>query len=507
MAATAFIRKANNKLTESVLRALDGYLSFTGETETSMRERILSLPSAPMQRVCNAFVTYRDTVASSTVVAQYVNSHPDVRERRILQYMLSNTYRTPDLSLVFTAMKTLDPRITFTRADATSCATYFGSDGVMRTAAANIPRFDYDPTTLAPKGLLIEESRANLLTFSDQLDNAAWTKSNATVTANAATSPDGTVNADKLVENTATTVQHAAIRGATVTANTTYTASVYLKAAERPRARFTFSTNVFSSGITFNVNLSTGVIANAITIGTGTLSGTSSTYVGNGWWRVTLTGIIDAATTSASVTVYPDNGTTDAYTGDGASGIYVWGAQLELGSFATSYIPTTTAAVTRAADVAVMMGTNFSSWYNATEGTMLAEIVSAPVNNLTQIAYELNDGLGAGASRIFTRRNIAGLIGTATVTASVAQNDISPASVIAASATYKVASAFKTNDYSISVNGSTAVTSATGTIPSTIARLYLGQNYIGTQMLNGHIRSIRYYNTGLTDAQLQGMTL
>ncbi len=107
----------------------------------------------------------------------------------------------PTLLLDFANSLTVDPRITFTRA---STATYFDAAGVLSSAANNVPRIDYDPETLICKGLLIEEARTNLLTYSEQFDNAAWIKSNAniSVTSTNSTSPDGTASADTVTIST-----------------------------------------------------------------------------------------------------------------------------------------------------------------------------------------------------------------------------------------------------------------------------------------------------------------
>jgi hypothetical protein len=219
------------------------------------------------------------------------------------------------------------------------------------TAAVYGPRYDFDPSTVpaTPRGLLIEESRANLLTYSDQFNDASWTKSNSTITANATTAPDGTTTADKLVEDTAASVAHYTSKTVSVTV-AAHTYSVYAKAGERNWIRLlAFQSSL--SGVEAYFNLSTG------TIGTVGASATAIiTNVGNGWYRCSMTYTpVSAATCTHYVYVTTANNVS-SYTGDGVSGVYIWGAQLEAGSFATSYIPTTTASVTRAADVAQLTG-------------------------------------------------------------------------------------------------------------------------------------------------------
>jgi hypothetical protein len=220
-----------------------------------------------------------------------------------------------DASLIldFTNGGALDSRITFTRA---STGTYYDSSGVLRV------------------------SPLNLLTFSEQFDNAAWTKANSTVTANAIASPDGTVNADKLVENTAASTTHQVTGGTSKAAvATTYTASIFLKAAER-----TFASIALTDAGGFIVagfNLSNG--ASQINSTSGFTGGSvSTTLISNGWYRVFFTAITTANTTINFIVRTATSITVDSYTGDGTSGLYLWGAQLETGSTATTYIPTTT---------------------------------------------------------------------------------------------------------------------------------------------------------------------
>jgi len=149
---------------------------------------------------------------------------------------LSNNYpaELPLLNLDFANAGVLDPRITFTRA---STATYFDYAGVLRTAQNNIARFDYNPSTLAAQGLLIEEQRTNSMLRSEEFSDASWTKGGATVTANSTTAPSGTTTADTLVEDTSTG-QHRVYRTTSGTTNTNpYTISFFAKASTRTPKR------------------------------------------------------------------------------------------------------------------------------------------------------------------------------------------------------------------------------------------------------------------------------
>ena len=362
------------------------------------------------------------------------------------------------------------------------------------------PRFDYDPVTLAPKGLLVEEQRTNLLTYSEQFDNAVWSKTRASTVANAATAPDGTMNAEKLVEDTTATSTHTAIQFVTIATATTYTFSVYLKAAERTFARVLVGET--TAGARVDVNLSNGAISSGV-VGSGwTLVGATATAVGNGWYRVTVTGT-SGANTAGQAYVYAASALgTIIYTGDGTSGIFVWGAQLEAGSFATSYIPTVASQVTRSADVATITGANFSQFYNQSEGTFVVEFSALKPTSVvaTALVVDASDG---GINNRHYLGVVSGLGETRTATGGVVQVSLTQAYV--ANQVEKYAYAVKANDFAFARNGSLVGTDTSGSMP-TIDRMFLGNAAGSAAYLNGHIRSIRYYPTRLQDSQLQALT-
>ena len=171
----------------------------------------------------------------------------------------------------------------------------------------------------------------NLLTYTEQLDNAIWAKSNVTVTANATTAPDGTTTAEKITAS-ATTGTHTCGQNLQVTTATTYTGSVYVKAGEYNFAAILLLTT-FAANQVLICDLSLGTITSTV----GSPLATSITAVGDGWYRISITQTTNAAGT-ATIQVRPSNsGTNTSFTGDGTSGVYAWGAQLELGSTATAY--------------------------------------------------------------------------------------------------------------------------------------------------------------------------
>lgn len=368
------------------------------------------------------------------------------------------------------------------------------------------PRFNYDPVTLQPRGLLIEEQRTNLLLRSEEFDNAAWTKTRSSVTANAAVSPDGTMDADKLVEDTTATATHRTFQQATKAASSlTRTFSVYLKASERTFARVQVSDNTEVVVARTDIDLSAGTATAASIAGGSSISAVSARIspAGNGWYRVELTATFDATITNPGAFVFLCNSLSGiSYTGNGASGIFVWGAQWEDGSFATSYIPTVASQVTRTADQASIVAPNFAPWYNQSEGTFVVEADSlSPVDIAVRFAAASADAPATSRNTVFLYN---GKWGSSARVSGTDQCDLQQNGSYTANVAAKIAFAYKANDFAASVNGAAALTDASGSVP-TVDRLLIGGNGI-TNILNGHIRRIAYYPSRLSNAQLQALS-
>jgi hypothetical protein len=243
------------------------------------------------------------------------------------------------------------------------------------------------------------------------------------------------------------------------------------------------------AGRHITLNPSTG----AITSTAGTLVTSGSQAVGNGWWRYWIVYVAD--TTTVRAVVRPDSAGT-------AQTFIVWGAQTEAGAFPTSYIPTVASQVTRTADNATMTGTNFSDWYNATEGTMYAAVVSAPVANIAQQAWYISDN--TTSNNMALRRNTGGLAAVAVNAGGVAQADVSGGAV-SASAFYKFAAAYKVNDFAVSLNAGAIATDTSGSVP-VVSQLNIGATAAGIQYLNGTIKQIAFYPRRLENSELQAIT-
>ena len=373
--------------------------------------------------------------------------------------------------------------------DGTSGVLIWGAQlelGSLTTYTRNVggvfpPRFDYDPVTRAPRGLLIEEQRVNLLLRSEEFDNASWSKSASTVTANTTTSPDGTADAEKLVEDSSTGT-HSVIQSAG-TVGVVETLSVFAKQAERQWLALQIGASSFGY-----FNLAAGTV--------GTTSGATATITnfGNGWYRCTITAT--RATTTNNFIYVASADATASYTGNGTSGIFIWGAQLEAGAFATSYIPTVASQVTRAADVAAITGPNFTPWYNQSAGTWVVELQKLSPSSTATYGVEVT-----GASSNFSMRVRLGTDARLqSVDGGVAVVDAQLAASVPTTVS-KYGIAYKLNDYAGSAGGAAAVTDTSATVPA-LSALSIGS----AGVTNIYVRSIRFYPSRLTNAQLQALT-
>ena len=369
---------------------------------------------------------------------------------------------------------------------------------VLQTAASGVARFDHNPTTGESLGLLIEEQRTNLLTYSDQFDNAVWSKTRSSITANTVVAPDGTLNGDKLVEDTTATSSHELAESVSGLTAQVYTFSVYAKAAGRSVLQITFSGNGGSGYANFD--LSSGVLG---TVGNSAVA--SITSVGNGWYRCSIASGSAFSAGSCTFAMMPQTSTTAAryggYTGDGYSGIYIWGAQIEAGSFPTSYIPTTSAQVTRSADAASMTGTNFSSWFNAGEGALYAE---ANFSALFSSAGNPGTFVGISDGTTSNRLRLKAENGSVWEGATSGVSQFAIGTVGSPNNSNKMIGAYKVNDFAYSLNGGVVATDTLCTVP-VVTQMQIG-NLITTREFTGTIKKIAYYPARLTNAQLQGLT-
>lgn len=375
---------------------------------------------------------------------------------------------------------------------------------VLQTAPAGVPRFDHNPMTGESLGLLVEEQRTNLLKYSQDFSQEVfWQRAASVAQQSVTTAPDGTMTAAKLVTQTGQSIPVSyAIQPTTKAASSgIFTASVFLKPGGFDSVTLILLSDSSVNRASAEMSLTTGVLTGSL-FATGGFSAPSAsiTSVGNGWYRFSLTATSDALTTLSLRINLKDSVKT---VGDGYSGIYIWGAQLETGSFPTSYIKTEASQVTRAADSASMTGANFSSWYRQDEGTLVADSKSfgpATVSG-TGTAFSVTDGTINNRIRIGNY-----------VTGGISSSDIATAGVVQASWSTTVAVAnylksiiaYKFNDIAAVFNAGAVQLDNGANIPI-VLQCQIGNAETGRN-LNGHIKRITYYPKRLSDAQLQALT-
>lgn len=381
----------------------------------------------------------------------------------------------------------LDPRITFTRS---TTGTYVNSAGVITSAAINEPRFDYDPVTRALKGLLIEEQRTNLVLQSQDFATTWVTSGSLTIATNTTTSPDGTITADTV---SATTTASYCFQDIIFSADGTKAYSIFLKAGTSGRSRIIIRDQTAGISRGDAVITWTGGVPSVV-MSLGSLQGIQA--YANGWYRLQV--IVDSvvAANSNQIRILPDHVA-------GTGSLIVWGAQVENAAFSTSYIPTTTATATRAADLASMTGTNFSSWYNQTEGTLYAEYVYSTTGVANSCAYSLDNGTGnETVVNASAAPNIDRVLSSA---GGVPQANFGNFSYSAGQIIQR-AVAIKLNDAATTANGSTVSTDTSYTMPSPTQLVIGAAGYFISSRLNGHIRRIVYYPTRLSNDELRALT-
>lgn len=386
-------------------------------------------------------------------------------------YGLTATERVlPKLALDFTTAS-LDSRVTFTRA--LNTATRINNNGLIEIVNANLPRFDYTLNTGGScLGLLVEETRTNSITNSNDITATGWT---TTLAGTGAISRFTGYGVSPQVSTSANRLQLSGCSGAgnnallqtnafSASAGQPLTLSVYLKT---------------NDATTKTIHLSISGAAVAVVTVTGTWARFTTTWASAsaGSWNGRIGLIGGSTSTDADLSFY--------------------GAQVEVGSFVTSHIPTTTVGVTRNADVVVMTGTNFSNWWQATIGGVTVSALPSTVLG-TRPLVQFDDT---------TANNIIALRGNTTnpelyVKATTDQAQID-AGTIAANTLYKLSGAWNTNNCAAAINGNAVVTDVSAIIP-TATQARLGCD--GTNYLNGQLQTIRYWPQRIIDAEVQAFS-
>ena len=406
------------------------------------------------------------------------------------------TYPTisPKLTLDFANSRQLGPRITFSRS---SSATYVHPDtGLVTTAPDGVARFEKE-------GLLIEEARTNLVRTSTPTGSGfsnGWSqRASTTITTNADVAPDGTTTATSVVADVGST-DYAYTDGNLASATT---ADCAVSAFAKPINNM--PSVVLKAGISdggaviWNFNFQTG--ATTLNFETGGATGFGSTAfmepLANGWFRVGFTA--PAGTNDIVVNARESWGGSQP-AGDGVTGCLWWGCQIEEGDFQTSFIPTAGSTVTRAADVASITGTNFSSWWKQDQGTLGFDFNSFGrefVQNC-RVLYLFSSTTSGNTIDVTTgTKTSQGIIiksGGASEVQLVTRKFL---------VNGKHMLGLKEDDFALAQNGETPFTDTSGLMPVDVNELRMTYSNI---FLNGHFSRLSYYDRRVSDAALQALT-
>ena len=377
----------------------------------------------------------------------------------------------------------------FTRS---TSGTRVNKDGLIEVVTNNKPRIDY--LNNSNGALLLEPSRTNLITYSEDFTQSVWSDLRVSLTSNNAISPDGTLNASELTldaTNDSHTLIHSTMTG--LSANANHTISVFVKSNGNDKVALRDA----SVGNYISVDLSNGVILDENNINS------SIENFGNDWFRISIT-FLSSSSGQIRPSLYlledsySSGSPSSAYLGDGVSSVYVWGFQAEANSsYATSYIPTQGAISTRVAETCSNAGN--SQIFNDSEGVLFAEVSTFADNTYKRIS--LNNGSYVN-SVVFDFIDDNNLYGKIFVGGSQIATIL--ASGLNIENNNKLAFKYKQNDFALWVNGVQVGVDTSGLTPSGLNTL--GLDLAGNQDFYGNIKQIQYFDTALTDSELQALT-
>jgi hypothetical protein len=369
-------------------------------------------------------------------------------------------------------------------------ATRVNKEGLIEIVGENIPRIDF--LNDSNGALLLEPSRTNVITHSDAIQSVGFSGVGTSIQADVTISPDGTTNADLHKENTANG-SHFMFKDFNLSSGQTYSISVFAKSNGVNRnLRFGDGGVGWSSG--FNVNFD-------LTNGTASSGGVIKSY-GNGWYRCSVVGTTSA--TTSRLIVYNILNTSTSYQGDGSSGVFLYGLQLEQGSYPTSYIKTTSAAVTRLRDLSDTQ--NLSHVIGQTEGVIFYDAILVHKSTSTSedlFELSIDDGSNNNAFFINNYNNTLTIILKSGGSNSFYNNSFNPTE----GARYKLAFAYKQNDFALYINGNQIATDSSGTVP-TMNQITFGNYYNNSVYLSSSVKinDFKLYNTRLSNSELAALT-
>ena len=363
-----------------------------------------------------------------------------------------------------------------------SIATRVNKEGLIEVVGNDIPRIDYKDSSEG--ALLLENSATNSITYSNDFSQSIYGKINLTITANQGISPDGTQNANLLVPNAAVGNRYLTnSTGSNLKINT-----VFLKKKE---LRYVKVGNAQSNVL---VDLENGTIS-ADSVSTNNF--TIENY-GNGWYRVSCYNTLDV---NLQIQIFFGiDGSGSNIATNGTDGVYIYGFEIQNGSYATSYIPTNGSTVQRAAETC--NGSGNSEVFNGSEGVLFADI-SALVNDSDTKRISLSDGTSSNRLSIYLSDNSLGLVqvaaGSLNINSSITGYD--------ATLNSKIIAKYKQNDFALWVNGFEILTDTSGNTygDGVLDTLNFDNGYSGNNFY-GKTKEIAYYDTALTDEELEYMT-
>ena len=376
-------------------------------------------------------------------------------------------------------------------------ATRVNSEGLIELVSTNVPRLNYpliDGVVQGCPSLLLEPQRINLVEYSEAFDNAYWTKSASSVVSGfTSPSADSPLGAFKLVEDTVNNTHQ--IQRSFSFLNQKYSLSAFLKADERNWIKVNLYDG--SSSVYAYFDLTNGVVGQELGA-----NGKIENY-GNGWYRCSMstTSVVSLGSGNIGFRLAEFDGGT-GYTGDGTSGIYIFGAQLEAESYATSYIPNfgTALGVTRSAETCNNAGD--VNTFNDSEGVLMAEI-SALADDLTNRFIALTDTTANNSVSLFYGGGSSNFIRCEIKSNNITQAELTTTNYQITNYN-KVAIKYKENNFALWINGTEVSTDISGSVPIGLNDLSFDRANILT--FYGNTKQIQYFPTALTDSELQALT-
>ena len=426
----------------------------------------------------------------------------------------------PTLNLNFAGSRTLDPRITFTRTQTTSNgSTYMGRDGLIKYAGPNEPRFDhrYVNGEIESLGLLIEEQRSNLINYGNDYSASpgGWVFDGSGSRTKDLVGPDGVANNAWTIsdtDNAGDFTRFYKILGVTPSTTTNYCISSFVKNISVTSPEFyVFFAGSSTKGSYINYNFSTDTITSFASDG----GGIQPTIYGrilypNGWVRIYF--VVNDANNGSNTTlqyrIYPNGRGANT---TGAMGLF--GSQIEIGTFPTSYIPTEGSTKTRTHDRAYYENVDQTNWFNKTEGTVVFEHTDVPYNAATPAGYpaigfgRTSDGGSQPSIQYFIGKNNAGAQYLVRTQSAGDSANINTTPYSTGNTGGKVGFVYKENDYVLSKDGEIEGIDSLGAVPDAYMLIF-GMNVIThpTNNMNAHIKNLQYYPNRLTNTQLQTLT-